>query len=271
MNLELTNKIKKSIFYQLEPIQEDVGLLLSSGVDSRVLLFSLLSLGKKVHVYSFRLDGVYSTDFVIAQDLAKQYGLEFTEIVLPNDIDVLKRDVLYLINDLKLCKKADIECSWAMMYAFKSINENVVVSGLGADDHFVLTKKGMIHYRDSVESMDKYRTMIFSNPNHSQKQTANLLCKNFNKALIAPFLNDDMFDIFKGTSWEELNKPHQKQVLLDIFPNEFAKTKLPKHSNLQLGDSGIAKHFTKLLDTDWKVGKSVVSIYNTIKNGKIIT
>ena len=42
MNLELTNKIKKSIFYQLEPIQEDVGLLLSSGVDSRVLLFSLL-------------------------------------------------------------------------------------------------------------------------------------------------------------------------------------------------------------------------------------
>jgi hypothetical protein len=65
-----------------------------------------------------------------------------------------------------------------------------------------------------------------------------------------------------------VNKPKQKQPILDAFPKEFARVKVRPHINLQLGDSGIAQHFYKLLDTDLNPGgiKSPVAIYNRLTN-----
>jgi asparagine synthetase B (glutamine-hydrolysing) len=246
-----------------------VALFLSAGIDSRALLFGLLELKKNVHIYTFRLDGVYSRDFRISKELAEFYNLEFTEVILPNDIHTLKKDLLYLINDLKLKKKTDIECTWAMLYAIKMVKEKYIVAGLGADGHFVISKKGMIHYRDSIEHMNQFREQLFSNPNYAQMQTLTHICKDYNKIIVSPFLDDGVVELFKDTSWEEINTTKQKQIILDMYASEFAKNKFFEHTNFQKGDSGISEHFEKLLDTNWKVGKGVVSIYNAIRNKKI--
>lgn len=270
MNLTLSQELKQVLLNQLKYIEDNnVALFLSAGIDSRALLFLLLELKKNVHIYTFRLDGVYSRDFKVAKQLAEFYNLEFTEVILPSDMHTLKTDLLYLINDLNLRKKTDIECTWAMLYAIKAVKEKYILAGLGADGHFVISKKGMIHYRHSVELMNQFRQQLFSNPNYAQLQTLKCICDNYDKKIISPFINTDVINLFKDTSWDEINRPKQKQIIIDMYPSEFAKNKFFEHTNFQKGDSGISKHFEKLLDTNWKVGKSVISIYNAIANKKI--
>jgi hypothetical protein len=58
---------------------------------------------------------------------------------------------------------------------------------------------------------------------------------------------------------------------LDVFPDYYTKVKVFPHSNFQLGDSGIAEHFAKLMETSWNTGrgKTVMSLYNAIARGEI--
>jgi hypothetical protein len=72
---------------------------------------------------------------------------------------------------------------------------------------------------------------------------------------------------FKGTSWEQINKPREKYAIVNAYKEYFDQVKVHKHSNYQLGDSGISKHFDTLLNTDLNTDnfKSVQSIFNRIK------
>ena len=73
-----------------------VAVLLSSGIDSASVLFSLMETGKKVTAYSFRRNDRYSTDFIGARNIAKTFGVEFKEILLPTDLETIKKDVVFL-------------------------------------------------------------------------------------------------------------------------------------------------------------------------------
>ena len=62
-------------------------------------------------------------------------------------------------------------------------------------------------------------------------------------------------------TWEELNKPFQKHIVVNAF-EEFKKFKFKKHINLQLG-AGVDKLFEKLLDNrtiNFKNRKRVMDI-----------
>ncbi|WP_180953876.1 asparagine synthase-related protein [Bacillus sp. M6-12] len=267
----ITEKIKHVLSSELSTINENVALLLSKGIDSSSLLFTLLEQGKSVTIYSFTLDYRESSDFKGAKKIAETFGVPFIPIYLPTDIELLKKDVLYLIKEKGLKKKTEVECTWAMMYALKTIKETVVVAGLGADGHFVISKKGCLHYKHTVELMNEFRNKLFSNPNYAQKEIVTQLAEEQGKKMILPYLSKNMIDSFKNTTWEELNKPKQKQVILDMYPAFFEQIKVYHHSNFQLGDSGIAEHFTSLMKSDWNQGKgkTVVSIYNAIARGEI--
>jgi asparagine synthetase B (glutamine-hydrolysing) len=270
----IQQKVKTVLQKEIHDIQEQkVALLLSKGVDSSSLLFTLLEDGKSVTIYSFTLEDRESSDFSGARQIAKYFGLPFVPIYLPTNLEILQKDVLYLIRERGLRKKTEIECTWAMMYALNTIKEKIVVAGLGADGHFVISKKGCLHYKFSVELMNEFRNKLFSNPNYAQKQIVTKMAKEQGKKIILPFLSDDMIQAFIGTSWEEINKPKQKQVIIDLYPAYFEQIKVHQHSNFQLGDSGIAEHFTKLMKTNWNKGKgkTVMSIYNAIARGEIIS
>ena len=75
-----------------------------------------------------------------------------------------------------------------------------------------------------------------------------------------------MFSYLQGTTWDELNKPNQKQPILNAFPEQYKRMKIHKHTNLQKGDSGIAEIFEILLKSDLNTRKykSVTGIYNEV-------
>lgn len=248
-------------------VEEDtVAVLASGGIDSWSSVFALLEAGKKVHIYSFTLDDRQSSDFIKARELAEIYGLEFTPIILPTNIDTLKKDVLLLSEKFNCTKKVEFECLWPFLYAYNTITETVVGSGLCADGYFCISKSGVLHYKDRI---DEFRRNYFAN-NGSQYKHHEVMAKHFNKKLFMPYNSPEMFNFFVGKTWEECNQPRQKQPIFNSYLNEFQSNKFKPHSNLQLGDSGISEHFDKLLYTDWNTHnhKSVTGIFNSVVRGE---
>ena len=267
----IKNKVKSILTHELKETNKDVALLLSRGIDSHSLLFELIEQQKRVVIYSFTLEDRESSDFKGARKTAEHFGIPFVPIYLPVSIEQLQKDVLYLIREKGLRKKTEIECTWAMMYALKTIKEEHIVTGLGADGHFVISKRGCLHYKFTVELMNEFRNNLFSNPNYAQQAILKELGEEAGKTFVSPYLSKEMIEVFKDTSWEELNKPRQKQIILDMYPAYFSQVSIHHHTNFQLGDSGIAEHFSKLMDTCWNIGKgkTVISIYNAIARGEI--
>lgn len=245
----------------------DVALFLSGGIDSASLLFSLLEAGKRVTCYSFMLDGKMSTDFSLARRNAREFGAAFVPVLLPRDIPSLKRDLVALAK-LGAKKKTDFECGWPMLHAYAAVNQRVVFSGMGADGHFCLSKKGLMHYKHRV---DVFRRMTFASPGYAQQPLHRALASRYGKVAVLPYVSKEMQDVFFGTSWEQVNKPKQKQPILDAFPGQYRRMKVLPHTNLQLGDSGISDHFRRLLASDWNMDgwKSPVGIYNALSSGRL--
>jgi asparagine synthetase B (glutamine-hydrolysing) len=261
--------VRNLLLDELEKIEADsVGVLLSGGIDSASILFALQELGKKVTAYSFMLDNHMSTDFALARRNARAFGVPFVPILLPRDISTLKRDLYELAKTKRVAKKTDFECGWPMLHAYAIVAEPVVASGMGADGHFCISKKGMIHYRDRI---DEFRLGLYRSPGYAQRPLHEWLAAKHGKTIAVPYLTDAMRSAFLGTTWDQVNRPRQKQPILDAYPKQFARMKVLPHVNLQLGDSRIAEHMAGLLKSDWnkRNAKSVVSVYNDLAAGKL--
>ena len=246
--------------------EETVAVLASGGIDSWSVVFALLETGHNVHIYSFTLEDRESSDFTKARELASIYNLPFTPIILPTNIDTLKSDIITLNAKFNSVKKVEFECLWPFLYAYRQIEERVVGSGLCADGYFCISKSGVLHYKNNI---DVFRKNYFAN-NGSQYKHHFAMAKVFNKELFMPYCSEEMFDFFVGKTWEECNLPRQKQPIFNSYKEEFQSNNFKKHSNLQLGDSGISEHFDKLLHTDWNTHnyKSVVGVFNSVCRGE---
>ena len=247
---------------------DEVGVFLSAGIDSRCILFALLECGKKVHTYSFTLADRVSKDCRVAEEVSNVFGVEFTQVTLPTDLDILKKDVLTLHNKYNCIKKTEYECVWPFLYAYPKVTESVVANGIRADSHFCISKRARLHFKDDL---DGYRLECFNNPNGGQYLQHLQLAEENGTSICTPYRDKRMIEYFLGTTYEQCNKPHQKQPILNSFPEYFEKYKVYPHTNFQLGDSGISSHFEKLLTTEWNTRdyKSVVGIFNCINRGDL--
>ncbi len=253
--MKRSERVKHVLMSELADVADDCRVLLSSGVDSLSVLLALLELGKKPIAMSFTLDGRMSTDFSLARRNAKVYGVPFEPVFLPTGMETLRADVRHLLRR-GAKSKTDIECSWPVWRALKDLGPVDVAMGHCADGHFGLSKKAMIHYRKDVALLEAYREKLFTNPGYAQLPLLRALLPG--DRLFAPYKSDAMRDVFRNADWFEINIPQQKQTIRDALPiSRHAKVK--RHTNLQLGDSGIAKLFEGLKAPG---EKSVRSTYN---------
>lgn len=262
-------EIREIIVNSIKKIKEkDVAVLLSGGLASHSVLYAAIELEKNVHAYTFHLDGVESTDLKKASETCKNNNIPHTAIVLPKEIETLKADTLFLINDIGCRLKTDIECSFPIYHSLKQIKEKVVLSALGDDVYFGLTKRAAIHYSQNLDKMNEYRNNRFEKAKN-QLMFMQAIGDIHNKKLCTPYLEKGMLEYFKSLTFEEINKPQKKQIIIDNFP-ELVGYKQYRHS-FQLGDSGIAKHFEQLVNTDWNLRnyKTPTGIYNSIARGEI--
>ena len=224
--------------------ENEVAILLSGGVDSNTCLFTSNRLGLKVHGYSFHIKDKPTYDSLKAQEVCDKFGFDFTSIEVPTEN--LVNDFKKLAHNYNCKKKVQFECTWPFMYMYPKIKEKVIISGVAADGHYGLSKKAMIHFKHTKEKFDKFRTDYFSSENPAGVRQLEMLSKEHNKILIAPYLNKDVFNYFIQFDWDQINKPYEKYLIRQHY-HEFDDLKLKKHLNLQLV-AEIPTVFEKLLD-----------------------
>jgi len=264
------NNIRTIFENLLQDLPQGFVVATSGGISSAALLASAVAVNKRPRVISFTFDDFESTDFKYAKALAKHFNISFFPVRLPSDKNKINNSVSTLIHKYKLRKKARIECSFPFLYVaetLKSIGITTLVTGLCDDGHFGLSKKAMIHYKHTQEKFDQFRHDYFADPDAAGRKGIYKICQDFNVNIFNPYCDPNVFKLFIGKSWDELNKPKQKYAIRKCYP-ELDQFKLPNHTNLQLGDSKIAQRVGNAVISKYKPNaKSPVGIYNRIAKG----
>jgi len=226
---------------------DDVGILLSGGVDSLSLGFAAHRLGKKITAYTFHLEDDKSYDACKAEEVSKEFGWECKTVVVPTSN--LKDDFLRLVKDYDCRKKTHFECTFPFLYVFPEITNKYLLSGIGADGYYGVSKKAILHFKEPKEKFDQFRRNYFIPHNVTGFLQIKQLSNEKNITLVHPYIyHDDVRDFFFKYDWFELNQPKQKQIVRDAFKEEFSRiTNVKDHINLQLG-SNIDHLFETLLD-----------------------
>lgn len=226
---------------------DNVGILLSGGVDSLSLGFAADRAGKRVDAYTFHLDGDKSYDALKAEEVSAKFGWDCKTIVVPKDN--LVQDFLRLVKDYDCRKKTHFECTFPFLYVFPEITNKYLLSGIGADGYYGVSKKAVLHYKEPKEKFDQFRRNYFMPYNVTGFRQIEQLCNERNIKLVHPYIyHEEVSEYFFEFDWYQLNKPKQKQVVREAFKEEFSRiTNVKEHINLQLG-SNIDHLFEKLLD-----------------------
>lgn len=232
-----------------ESSSKNIGIALSSGIDSNHILFGLIEsgLGASTIAFSFHVEGILSSDFKAAQINSKALGIEFVEVVIPKTLDITR---LIKIQRLGLKNKSAVESTYPMSFVWDKMREYGITtgfSGVGMDNYFGLTKKDNI-YNKTLESAQKRRMELIGNgvPGIQGQVWINLANEN-GINLICPAYNKDVFDYFNDRTFKELNTPKEKNELWTAYPSYTEKLKLGKHTNLNCGDSGVREMYETLL------------------------
>lgn len=250
----LTDHIKKNV------PDTDVAVLLSGGVDSISVAMAAQDAGKIVHAYSFHLQGHVSYDFAKAKDVAEIMGWKFTGVVVPTDNLIPD---WYRLVEHGCRKKSHFEAAvYPFLYCYENMSEKFCLTGWGADAYFGCSKKAMIRYssfkkkRNYVKyckennqkrvNWNEFRNAYLDGDCAGYQQHTNL-AEKYGKVHISPYLDPRVRQLFMRYSWEELNKPKQKNMIRVEFDIENLLGKVKPHINLQLG-GGIDKLFETLLD-----------------------
>jgi len=259
VRLILRNEVRKAT--------DPVAVATSGGIDSSALVVSLLDEGLKPVVTSFTLDNKDSTDFLSATRLAKKFDLEFLPIRLSTNAYKIAQDVIRLVRDYGVRKKTGIECLvpfLKMLDVLQSEGIQTLVVGSAADGHFGLSKKAMIHFREPVETFQNFRQDYFEQVDPAQTSTLARIGNDYGVVVLAPYLSQELFNLFSSSTWNDLNKPRQKEVIRREFP-ELDSLRIKNHSNLQLGDSGIAETIGNAIQSIYAPNaKSPVTAYNKL-------
>lgn len=242
-------------------------VLLSGGVDSQAVLRALLEAGREPVALSFRLPEREPRDWVLARQACRNLGVHCTDLVLDPREGKLREYVSWAV-EYGLRGKAQIECFWPRKAAIdylEAVGSPGFATGDGGDGYFGLSKKAMIHVRPGgAEAMNKFREWYFGRPDWSQTATIRRYARDVNPEalmhVVMPLAAEALLDATRGWDWDGLNKPRQKQPIRDAFPEPFVE-RLPPHTNLQLGDSGIADAFKVLTPVGMK---SPVAYYNLV-------
>ena len=229
-----------------EVSSSECALLFSGGVDSLSCGFAAEALGKKVHAYTFRLDGRANADSISAERAAKLFGWKFTLVDVPTSN--LGDDFIKLAEKYDCRKKTQFECTFPFLYLVPKITERFVLSGIAADGHYGLSKKAMIHFRTPKAKFDTFRKDYFGAANPAGQIQQRALLSEYDHIQCAPYLDRRIFDFFLGFNWFELNTPYQKMATLLAYRDRFRIVGRRRHANLQLV-AGIDKAFERLLNS----------------------
>jgi asparagine synthetase B (glutamine-hydrolysing) len=231
--------------------KSSVAVLFSGGTDSLTCLFSLLDLNIRPTLYSFHLENTIHKDIEISKQVAEFYSLDHEIIEIKRDLNQLQKDVRYLVETFKITRKTNVQCTYPFLHVLPHIKEKFVVSGLCADDLYGTAKSVAIKGGKDKQKLDEIRQRTFSDLNSSAYRPIKELVENIhNKVFVAPYRSEEVIEYMFKFSWEQMNKPKQKQIAYSAYQDYFEKQNIyRKNTNLQVG-SKIREWHSELVNTE---------------------
>ena len=233
--------------------EDRVALLLSGGADSTVVGMAAQALGKEVHSFSFKMDGIDSWDFDQAQRTSDILGWSFHPVVVPfNDP---KADFLDLIQNHGCQKKTEVEVLFPFTYLCRAILNSghvSVVSGFTAPLPTNENDKRKTRY-DVAGYWSTIKKRPFSIGDIEFDSSPTQRCFEYAQKnglrLLQPLSDERIKSRFYQMTWDQIHSPYWKAPWKLAFTDEFKKVGLldqVKTPPMQVGGS-VQSYFESLL------------------------
>lgn len=109
--------------------KNSVALLFSGGTDSLTCLFSLLNLNIKPTLYSFHLEDIIHKDIEVSKKVANHFNLKHVIIPIKRDVSQLKKDIIYLCQEMKLNRKTNVQCTYPFLLYWVKEDDDFPLDG----------------------------------------------------------------------------------------------------------------------------------------------
>ena len=198
-------------------------LALSGGTDSITVLFAMLDNGIKPHCYTFYMDGIISADLKSSRRLAKDFGLELTEIAVASDPDSIYEDIKAVLPYCEKVKKTIIQCMIPWKYIYPAMREETIITGIGGDDLYGTQRKVQVAFHKIGDhGIAKWRHCYSDDLDFSAGNIARY-GKQFGKINIDFYNSDDIFGFINSFSLAAINKPMMKAASIMAFNDYYQK------------------------------------------------
>lgn len=224
---------------------------LSGGMDSQVILFSLLDLGVKPITYTFCLEGHESRDLRYAKATAKEFGVEHRTLWLKKDPDQIMKYVRYMLHETKNPSKSFMCCLWPQLTLLKRIKRDGLrhmIIGLASDWYYASSRKWGQMAKALNIPMDEIVIRTFRN---IDEQVLTLRCEAMTMGMTVevPHSSSVVLARMLGSkrTYNDVNKPRQKELLRRCFEPELLRTTVGAQAPFNCGDSGINEYFDSVV------------------------
>lgn len=247
--------------------RESVAVLCSGGMDSLSVILSCLDLNIKPTLYTFYLKSFPSPDLFSSRKIAETFGLSLVEVVIEDaDVNQLIKDVAHIIERFNVKKKTAIQCIYPFLYVAPKVKEDVVITGLCADDLYG-TPRSMAKHQSSWDVFQGIRQSKVDDPKSSAYQYIKELFEVEGKQFVAPYKESKAItEYMQGLTFKEMHSPKQKMPAYLPYQDEIEKHELyRRNSNLQCG-SMVREWHDKLMKTKLNPNnaKTIVTVYNAM-------
>lgn len=228
--------------------EKEIAIFFSGGTDSLTCLFSCLELNIKPKLYTFHLEDHISEDVKVSKKIADYFKLEHKIVSIKKDKNQLVNDIKNLICTYGVYNKIRLQILYPFPYLLEHTSEKFVITGLSAD-----TLYGT-NYHSELSASNKFnqvRNQAILTDEIDGYHTLKKMVNSAEKTLVAPYRDKKVVDYFLKFSWEELNKPIQKNVSVEAFNDYFEALSVYRKSNSLILNSGIIKFHDILISSEF--------------------
>jgi len=213
---------KKEIYDSVAALPNEVSLSFSGGVDSSMILFTMMSLNRPPkELITFEVEGESSEDLEFAREVAKHYGLPLrvAEIASSPSREDLLREVKGVIKTTRTARNIETQVCHAYSYMLPLVTTGHLVTGFYEDILFATNAsisakyskhlKGLISKHDFDNEYRKIRTEVFEGKYRSGSEHNYVVIERYLNGngviLECPYRTKPIYDLFQGLTFQETN------------------------------------------------------------------
>jgi hypothetical protein len=239
-------------------------LLLSGGIDSVTVLFSMLSTGRKPDCFTFAMDGNDSADLRSSVSLCRKFGLKHHVVRIPALLESILEDTRWTIAKIDWTRTTDIKKTIVQcVHPFRHVGPvlpPLTLCGLGGDSFYLTRRQERMAARDLGDAaVSKWRRSFASDPDYSDFHIMDTCRRAHGKTII------DFYDDPGWTAWirrfplSATHRPIEKYASVGLWPDYWSQGKfLRQQSSFQVNSGLRDRHDLLLKGTPHK---AIIALY----------